>query len=156
MQKKTELKSLLTIKKARTNDIDSVFKIESEQFPYPWKKSLLHAELSNSISSFYLTRLPESDEVIGYIIFWLLGDTLEIHKIAVKEEFKRKGVGSMMINFTQKIALDRDIKKMFLEVRESNKTAAHFYDQLGFKKMTCRKNYYQNPPEDAIIYIKSI
>ena len=156
MQKKTAPKPIPIIKKARTIDIDSVFKIECEQFPYPWKKSLFYAELSNSISSFYLTILPESDEVVGYIIFWLLGDALEIHKIAVKEEFKKKGVGSMMINFTQKVAMDHGIKKMFLEVRESNKTAAHFYDQLGFKKITCRKNYYQNPPEDAIIYSKSI
>jgi ribosomal-protein-alanine N-acetyltransferase len=156
MPKKNAQKSIIAIEKARTSHIDSVYNIECEQFPFPWKKSLLLAELSNSISSFHITIIPESDEVVGFIIFWLLGDVLEIHKIAVKEEYKRMGIGSMMINFAQKVGMEQGIKKIFLEVRESNKTAFHFYHQLGFKKMTCREKYYQNPPENAIIYVKSL
>jgi len=156
MQKQSSLKFRIKIKKARSRDIESVYKIENEQFLHSWGKRTFYGQISNPISSFYLSILPDSKEVVGYIIFWLLGETIEIHKIAIKEELKRKGIGTLMINFAQKIGIKKGVKEIYLEVRESNKTAAHFYDQLGFKKMNKRKDYYRNPPEDAIIYAKSL
>ena len=43
-----------------------------------------------------------------------------------------------------------------LEVRDSNIIAIKFYEKRGFKKISVRKNYYQDTHEDAIIYEKII
>jgi ribosomal-protein-alanine N-acetyltransferase len=41
-----------------------------------------------------------------------------------------------------------------LEVRVSNTPARNLYEKLGFQNMGVRKNFYEQPKEDAIIYTK--
>jgi len=43
---------------------------------------------------------------------------------------------------------------IFLEVRASNTAARRLYENLGFKEAGCRKGYYTNPNEDAVLYSK--
>ena len=45
---------------------------------------------------------------------------------------------------------------LFLEVRASNVIAQKLYQNLGFKAYHTRKNYYQDPVEDAILMRKLI
>ena len=49
---------------------------------------------------------------------------------------------------------NRGIKKVTLEVRESNKVAQRLYEKFGFKKIAIRPRYYQDKNEDAFIYWK--
>ena len=42
-----------------------------------------------------------------------------------------------------------------LEVRKSNISAQKLYEKNGFKKISVRKNYYDNI-EDAFIYLKAL
>ena len=41
---------------------------------------------------------------------------------------------------------------VILEVRESNRPALRLYESIGFKPEGRRKNYYQDPAEDALLY----
>ena len=43
------------------------------------------------------------------------------------------------------------VKRIMLEVRESNKSAIHLYEKLGYRHIHRRKAYYSNPKEDALI-----
>lgn len=45
---------------------------------------------------------------------------------------------------------------IFLEVRESNLPARRLYEKHGFRETARRRNYYQNPPEDAILYARPL
>ena len=52
---------------------------------------------------------------------------------------------------------DMKVKKVFLEVRCQNKDAIRLYEDYGFKKLGVRKEYYNNPTDDALLmegYIK--
>jgi ribosomal-protein-alanine N-acetyltransferase len=40
---------------------------------------------------------------------------------------------------------------LWLEVREGNTVARNFYEKYGFVKSHIRKNYYENPTDNAII-----
>ena len=48
----------------------------------------------------------------------------------------------------------RGSKALTLEVRDSNVPAIALYEKLGFLQVGCRKNYYHNPREDALILRK--
>ena len=55
--------------------------------------------------------------------------------------------------------LVENLKKMgsrclTLEVRASNENAIRVYQKLDFQQVGCRKNYYRNPREDALILRK--
>ena len=74
--------------------------------------------------------------------------------IAVHPDFRRQGVARALI-----LALIGELKKrgsrcLTLEVRASNDSARTLYESLGFAHVGTRRNYYQNPKEDALILRK--
>ncbi|MCP5102606.1 MAG: ribosomal protein S18-alanine N-acetyltransferase [bacterium] len=140
------------IRKARKEDIEAIHAIKREQFPNPWKKEFFIDELTHNISNFYAAEENGSAEIAGYIIFWIIEETLELHDIAVKETYKRKGVGARLLDFMFETAGARDVEEMFLEVRASNGAAITFYEKYNFKQISVRKNYYKDPLEDALVY----
>jgi len=46
---------------------------------------------------------------------------------------------------------EQNIEAYTLEVRQSNEAAIKLYQKLGFANAGIRKNFYDNPKEDAII-----
>jgi ribosomal-protein-alanine acetyltransferase len=154
MPKPTTNKPKIAIQKAEGPDIEAVYNIEIEESSHPWKKSYFLAEISNDISYFFICRDLESGDIAGYIVSWIIEDILEIHNLAVKEPFKRRGIATALLNFMVTLARQEKVKEMFLEVRESNQNAVALYKKLGFKLKGRRKDYYNNPPEDALIYSK--
>lgn len=94
----------------------------------------------------------ETNEIRGYIIFWIIQKTLELHDMAVIEKHKKKGIGSFMMNFMLETARARKVEELFLEVRKSNVEAITFYEKFNFKQIGIRKNYFQNPIEDALVF----
>ena len=78
----------------------------------------------------------------------------DMMNIAVHPDFRRKGVARGLI-----LALIGELKKrgsrcLTLEVRASNDPARALYESLGFAHVGTRRNYYQNPKEDALILRK--
>lgn len=142
------------IRKTRAEDIDAVVAIENQQFPHPWKKNFFLSELTHNLAYFYVLehRIEHKHWVVGYIIFWVIKETIELHNIAVEKEHKGKGLGKRLFTFLIETAKKRNGEEIFLEVRQSNQEAIGFYEHQGFKQIATRKDYYNDPKEDAVIY----
>ena len=86
--------------------------------------------------------------VVGFLAARsVAADEVEILNLAVKPEFRRRGVARDLI-----AALLREYQgTFFLEVRESNQPAQCCYKSLGFQVVTRRPDYYQRPPDAAIV-----
>lgn len=102
------------------------------------------AVLNNTIVGFILARPITMGNVSQ-------SNCAEIYNIATKEEWRKKGVGSFLLNDVIEICVNNKISEIFLEVRKSNKTARTFYLKKEFKEIGERKNYYAAPIEDAVI-----
>jgi len=89
------------------------------------------AEIGSSIAGFLVSRSTAVRE-------------REILNIVVAPEFRRQGVASALI-------LSLDGNEVFLEVRESNDPARSLHRKLGFTEIGKRPDYYENPPEPAIV-----
>ncbi len=59
-------------------------------------------------------------------------DRLYINTIAVKKEYRGRGIGKLLINLCDKIATQRKITGVCLYVADNNKSAIQFYRKLGF------------------------
>ncbi|MCP4154675.1 MAG: ribosomal protein S18-alanine N-acetyltransferase [bacterium] len=145
------MKPNLRIRKALLKDIDKVYSIEQEQFPHPWKKNFFISELSHDIARFFVAEDTDSRALAGYIIFWIIEETIELHDIAVAESYKRKGIASKLVDFLLDTADGGNVIEVFLEVRKSNQAAIAFYETYNFKKIDERKNYYKKPTENALV-----
>ena len=138
----------LLVRDCRREDLSAILKIEKESFPDPWGRELLEKELSLSFSRFIVAEVD--GEVVGYLIAWIVGDSCELNRIAVAPCMRRRGIGRKLLYELMDYCKNRNVKEIFLEVRESNLNAIKLYESSGFEKISVRKNYYGG--ESAFIY----
>jgi [ribosomal protein S18]-alanine N-acetyltransferase len=88
------------------------------------------------------------DSVAGFIVSRTVArGEREILNLAVAPGFRRRGTARALLA----ASLAGFGGAVFLEVRESNMPAQAFYKSMGFHVVSSRKNYYDLPPEAAIV-----
>ena len=95
--------------------------------------------------------VEQDGNVVGFIVGRQVDAEWEIENIAVTGAARRRGLGSRLVGELLDLARSRGGKSVFLEVRESNRAARSLYEKWAFIEVGCRKTYYQNPPEDALV-----
>lgn len=147
----------MIIRKMTNADIRFAAEIEKKCFVHPWSEQSIESEFSRENSIFLMAF--EGESPVGYIGLSSVVDEGYIGNLAVVEDYRRKGIGKALMNelLTQCKALD--LAFATLEVRASNTPAIKLYEGLGFTQVGCRKNYYKEPLEDALLltlYFKEI
>ena len=69
---------------------------------------------------------------------------------------RRAGVATSLVTALMRIYSQRGVRKIFLEVRESNEGAIAFYEGLGFRQVGRRPDYYREPGEAALILAREV
>ncbi len=95
------------------------------------------------------TKAGLSDNSAGFVLTRHAADEEELLLIAVRPEFRRKGLGIGLIDQLLKDAKSRGVARVFLEMREGN-PAIHLYHKLGFKPIGHRPNYYRLTNGDQV------
>ena len=134
-------------------DIAEIAEIEKECFSTPWSEDALRSELSND-GAFFLKAVTDG-EISGYIGMHTVLDECYIANIAVKNNFRRRGIGEAILYSAEKAALDKGCSFISLEVRVSNTPAIKLYEKRGYISQGQRKNFYSNPTENALIMTKT-
>jgi [ribosomal protein S18]-alanine N-acetyltransferase len=98
-------------------------------------------------------RGTEGDDapVVGYGGLWLMVDEAHVTSIAVRPEFRGRGLGQLLMLALFDIALQKESRWLTLEVRLSNAGAQNLYKKLGFREAGIRPRYYTDNNEDAVI-----
>ncbi|WP_456327836.1 ribosomal protein S18-alanine N-acetyltransferase [Archaeoglobus sp.] len=92
-------------------------------------------------------------KVVGYIaVMDMDRETSKIVSLAVKKEFRRKGIGTKLLSTAIERCRERGKKRVMLEVRVSNYPAQNLYKKIGFKIVDVIPNYYQDG-EDAYLMV---
>jgi ribosomal-protein-alanine N-acetyltransferase len=136
-------------------DLPYVMEIERLSFSLPWKETSFQGEIHNLHVSFpnVIVHRP-TDRVIGYIIYWFIGDEGQITNIAVHPDYRNQGIGGTVLRQTLHVIRGMGARHVVLEVRTSNTGARSLYEKFGFTLLGFRRGYYQNPMEDALVLIK--
>jgi ribosomal-protein-alanine N-acetyltransferase len=132
-------------------DLDGVLAIEAECFVNPWTRDMYLRELQHpSVARVFVLRMP-GEPVAGFCSMWLVFDELHINNVAVRPAHRRRGAGTALLRHVLAEAARLGALRATLEVRASNQAARRLYERLGFREAGVRRNYYANPPEDALI-----
>ncbi len=135
-----------------TRDLRSVLEIEELSFPHPWHETTFRGEMQHRPVSFPLVIVHSGfNRVIGYVIFWVIGEDVQINNIAVHPDFRRMGIGEHVLRHVIDHVKFQGARLLTLEVRPSNTAALALYRKLGFRLLGIRKGYYTLPPEDALV-----
>ncbi len=103
-----------------------------------------------------LTPPPEvvharQDFIAGYVGLWFAVDEAHIISIAVREAYRRMGLGELLLMGTIELAMARHTRCVTLEARITNFPAHALYEKYGFQRKGTRKAYYADNHEDAVI-----
>ena len=79
-----------------------------------------------------------------------------IISLATKKDFQQKGYATLLLNEMLRDLKNSNVETVTLEVRKSNIKAIKLYEKHGFIFCNTKKNYYENPCEDALYYVKGV
>lgn len=138
----------MIVREFRRQDIKRVLEIENASFKDPYPSNIL-IDIFNLGAGFLVAQ--QDNMVVGYIIFWIRFEGEgHIISIAVDPYYRRKGVGSRLLEMALEIFKRYNVRDIKLEVRTSNKGAIKFYRDSGFNKKEILGRYYEDF-EDALL-----
>ena len=91
----------------------------------------------------------ETGTLADVAVLALMVDHTELCNLMVPPRYLGKGVGQRLLSGCMEVARQGQFSRIFLEVRQSNRRAIHFYRRNGFRIVSRRSNYYRDPLEDA-------
>ena len=145
---------MITIREMTLADVDRVCVLEEMAFSMPWHKESF-VEMIENKDALYLVADDEQSGVIGCCGVRSIVGEGDITNVVVHPDFRQKGVAyEMLTQLLLRGEQDFGIKEITLEVRYSNIGAIHLYEKLGFVSEGIRKNFYEEPVEDALIMWK--
>ncbi len=89
-------------------------------------------------------------EIIGIYVVQTIIDEAQINFFSIKQKYRRKGYGSYLMRNLIKQCENLSVKRILLEVSDTNSIAEVFYNKFKFLTVGRRKNYYKNG-SDAVL-----
>ena len=143
----------MQLREMTEDDLPQVLELQGELAFQEWDEKQFLSEIRASYAYCVVCK-DESDRLLGYAVFHLLGPDSELLSIATRGSEQRKGIGTQLLQAgLDKLTEDGD--QCFLEVRVGNIKARAFYEKHGFELYHSRKKYYSDG-EDAALYKYSI
>ena len=167
------------IEPMRLEDLDEVLAIERVAFPTPWSLRAYRWELTVNDHAYYLvvrrrqsqppqqrqpqpglrrtihrilgSKTTDRPPVLGYGGFWLIVDEAHISTLAVHPNWRRRGLGALLLAALLDKAVEVGAVIATLEVRVSNVAAQNLYRSFGFEQAGLNRHYYRDNGEDALI-----
>ena len=135
-------------------DIDAVAAIEAGCFS-PWSRELITAELERG-AGVALVAVTSAGTVQGWCCGLLVTIEAELLKVAVCSTWRRQGVATDLLRELFSRFAAQGGQQVFLEVRSQNLPARTLYVNHAFREAGRRKNYYKQPVDDAVIFVRKL
>jgi ribosomal-protein-alanine N-acetyltransferase len=160
-------------------DLHQVAAMEREAFPTLWPATSYRRELKNKIAEYAVCvrdneyvevpakdsrrsilrlfgrRKPQEREqqqlLTGFVGLWYMSGEAHIVSIAVREDYRRNGLGELLLIGAIEMAQRRSQQVVTLEARVSNTAAIALYEKYQLRQIGIRRGYYSDNHEDAVI-----
>jgi ribosomal-protein-alanine acetyltransferase len=139
----------IAIRSAVLNDVPAILAIERSAPSAAHWTSEQYAEL---VSNGVVLVAEEAGHVSGFVCAKSFADEWEIENVVVAAQLLRHGIANELLRELIQLAEIEAASAILLEVRESNLPARRLYEKHRFREAGRRRGYYEDPPEDAILY----
>ena len=143
---------MISIKQINEKDIDLCYELDSNTISLWTKKQWAKEFKKDGIKVFgiFLSNL-----LVGICVFHVILDEAQINFFVVDHKYRKKGFGTYLMSYLIKECEKLNIKKLLLEVSQSNISAKNFYNRFNFSTMGIRRNYYKDG-SDALLKEKKL
>jgi len=141
----------ITVRKMSPADIAAVVGIDQASFSLPWPENSYRYEVQYNNAARCLVAEESDHEIVAMIVSWIIVDELHIATIATRQDRRRQGVGSRLLQEALDDGRRCGARRAFLEVRAGNAAAQEMYRKFGFMITGRRPKYYKDNGEDAVL-----
>ena len=132
---------MISIKQINKKDIDLCYELDSNTISL-WSKEQWANEFKKDHTKIFVLLIKNL--VIGICVFQVVLDEAQINYFVVNKKFRKKGFGSYLMSYLINKCEKLNLKKLLLEVSQTNVTAERFYSRFDFSTVGIRKNYYKD------------
>ena len=128
-------------------DVPQVWAIESVVHTNPWSQESLRHEIVTHSGLGYFS----NNDLTCYCLYYVVLDEAHLLNIATHLSHRRRGYARVVLQTMIANTRESGCLNIFLEVRESNRSAQQLYLSCGFKSCGVRKCYYRDTMEGALL-----
>jgi len=114
---------------------DSLVKLWQQTFPNSPLRNKLNAIINSKLAIqpelFFIA--VQDNEVIGTAMSGYDGHRGWVYFVAVKLEYRRKGIGTALMKRAEESLIKLDCPKINLQIRMDNMDVVKFYESIGYK-----------------------
>ena len=125
------MKTFTIIEPKTDSEYNEYYRIRNEILRKPWNQPEKSTKDETELTSVHLLAKDETGKAVatGRMQF-NSEEEAQIRSMAVIDEYQGNGIGSLLIDHLEKIALEKKIKRITLDSREN---AVQFYIRNGYK-----------------------
>ncbi len=141
---------MLIFRQMTEADLPRISELENSAGPYPWRLN----HFMDSLKSKHCCKVVTiENKIVGHGVIMTVADEAHLLILSVDCDFQSQGIGKALLQHLITEAETLQASTLFLEVRDSNKTAFQLYLNAGFNEIGRRKDYYPagKMREDAIV-----
>src|ERR1017187_4798067 len=140
----------VAVRPATSTEVAAILAIERQSPSAPhWTSEQYNNLLRNGV----VLVSEEAGKLAGFICAKAVAGEWEIENVVVAPEFLRRGIASRLLSRLIQQARNAEASAILMEVRESNEPARRLYEKHDFRDVGRRRAYYNDPVEDAILYV---
>ena len=140
---------MIAFREMNSADAVPVARLEKELFPDAWSEKGIQETLEQENTFCFVAE--DKHGILGYILVYYVLDECEIARIGVSPAMRRQGIASFLLHELVMFCHAYSMNRILLDVREGNEGARAFYKRNGFLEDGIRKNFYENPKENAVL-----
>lgn len=148
------------LERATLVDADALLAIERASFSHPWTKNMIEQEIAlgppGAVLMLRTLAAGGRAEACAFCAYRVVVDEMHVLDLAVAPALRRRGCGRFLLGLAMRRAARAGAQVALLEVRVGNSEARGFYEALGFQPQGLRREYYRDPPEDALLLVHGL
>ncbi len=143
---------MISIEEINEEDIDLCYELDLKTISL-WSKKQWNNEFKKE--GIKVFGVLVANLIVGICVFQVVLDEAQINYFVVKQSFREKGYGTYLMSYLIKRCEKLNLKKILLEVSQSNVTAEKFYNRFNFSTVGIRRSYYKDG-SDALLKEKKL
>lgn len=146
----------ISIKTLSSEEVPAVVALDQVCLGGLWTAEAYLREISSDKSTLLALHLSESElsnhsHIIGISCLWSIVEEAHITLLAIHPDYRRQGLGQLLLFSLLADAIARQLDWATLEVNVNNLAAIQLYQKFGFQVAGRRKGYYQPAGDDALV-----
>lgn len=132
----------IRLRPCQPSDFDTLYEIDQSCFPPGVAYTRFQLKFYLRSPGSYCRIAEVSGEIAAFILAEFSAEYGHIVTLDVLEQFRRLGIGTLLLDAAERHATSRNISRMVLETATTNKAAIALWKRHGYRQVVTIKNYY--------------